>query len=147
MENKKSNINNLFHKNKCSSSISKGTKINLNTSKTSKNNSKNAINNERSPFQKDLTKKYKRNSNIFNISLDSLNKTKLANKTNYINSKNIKTNSQNILKNLKKEIKNNNRNNNNNLNSSNSNTNIPDSIPPSTIISQNIPQKNEKIKI
>ena len=33
--------------------------------------------------------------------------------------------------------------NNNNLNSSNSNTNIPDSIPPSTIISQNIPQKNE----
>ena len=81
MENKKSNINNLFHKNnKCSSSISKGKKNNINTSKISKNNSKNAINNERSPFQKDLTKKYKRNSNIFNISLDSLNKTKLANK-------------------------------------------------------------------
>ena len=116
MENKKSNINNLFHKNnKCSSSISKGKKNNINTSKISKNNSKNAINNERSPFQKDLTKKYKRNSNIFNISLDSLNKTKLTNKTNYINSKNIKTNSQNILKNLKKEIKNNNRNNINNI--------------------------------
>ena len=132
---------------KSSPNFTKGkfSKINTNLN----NNNVNNNNNQLSRIEDKNFNFQNRNNEILSLkrqkSIDSKSSGRSTSRK-VIKKKKAKKSTKNVNINLNVKNRNSlgsNNLNNNNLNSSNSNTNIPDSIPPSTIISQNIPQKNE----
>ena len=116
---------------------------NLNNNNVNNNNQISRIEDKNFNFQN-------RNNEILSLkrqkSIDSKSSGRSTSRKVIKKKKAKKSTSKNVNINLNVKNRNSlgsNNLNNNNLNSSNSNTNIPDSMPPSTIISQNIPQKNE----
>ncbi len=132
---------------KSSPNFTKGkfSKINTNLNNNNVNNNNNQI----SRIEDKNFNFQNRNNEILSLkrqkSIDSKSSGRSTSRK-VIKKKKAKKSTKNVNINLNVKNRNSlgsNNLNNNNLNSSNSNTNIPDSIPPSTIISQNIPQKNE----
>ena len=132
---------------KSSPNFTKGkfSKINTNLNNNNVNNNNNQI----SRIEDKNFNFQNRNNEILSLkrqkSIDSKSSGRSTSRK-VIKKKKAKKSTKNVNINLNVKNRNSlgsNNLNNNNLNSSNSNTNIPDSMPPSTIISQNIPQKNE----
>ena len=132
---------------KSSPNFTKGkfSKINTNLNNNNVNNNNNQI----SRIEDKNFNFQNRNNEILSLkrqkSIDSKSSGRSTSRK-VIKKKKAKKSTKNVNINLNVKNRNSlgsNNLNNNNLNSSNSNTNIPDSIPPSTIINQNIPQKNE----